>query len=392
MVGDVAVSPGGGLAAHVVVRRPGFDLDVEVAIEPGTTAALLGPNGAGKSTVVAVLAGTLDDDGAELAGTHVELDGRVLDDVGPGTGGAGSRRRGVRVAAADRRIGVVFQQRLLFDHLSVLDNVAFGPRSRGADRRSSREVARRWLDRLDLAALAEARPPSLSGGQAQRVAIARALAADGDLLLLDEPMAALDVESRTGVRRLLRRHLDDVAAPRLLITHDPADALLLADRVHVVQDGRVTQVGTPDEIRRRPATPWIATLAETNLFAGSASRGAVELEGSGHRLTVADRSIEGRVTAVIHPRAVSLHAARPEGSQRNVWEAVVELVEPLGDVTRVTLGSPLPLAVDITPASTEALAIRPGTRVWAAVKATEVIVTADGPPSPPGPPGAPQAS
>ncbi|WP_420452540.1 sulfate/molybdate ABC transporter ATP-binding protein [Ilumatobacter sp.] len=354
-----------GLRATVVVRRPGFDLEVELDIASSTTAALLGPNGAGKSTVVGALAGTLGARPEELAGTRIELDGRVLDDVDPN--GAS-----VHVAPPDRRVAVVFQDHLLFDHLTVLDNVAFGPRHRGSSRREARDIARRWLQAVELNPLGELRPPALSGGQAQRVAIARALASDADLLLLDEPLAALDVATRTTVRRLLRRHVADVEAPRLLITHDPTDAFLLADVVHVIEGGRITQVGSPAQIRRHPATPYVAALAETNLFTGTVRDGAVRIEGSDATLVTSDRTLEGRVAVTVHPRSVSLHASEPHGSQRNTWSTTVELVEPLGDVVRVTLGAPLPIAVDVTSTSADELALAPGAPVWAAVKATEV--------------------
>jgi len=229
-----------------------------------------------------------------------------------------------------------------------------------------------WLDRLDLADLAQRRPGDLSGGQAQRVAIARALAAEPDMLLLDEPLSALDVEARSEIRRVLREELADFAGPRLLVTHDPADAFLLADRIDVIEDGRITQSAPPDEIRRSPATAYIAALAGTNLFGGVASAGTVQLGDHTHAFTIADTSLDGPVLVTVHPTAISLHSDRPSGSQRNVWPTTIELIESLGDTVRVTLASPLPIAVDVTPGAVASLGLDPGTTVWAAVKATEI--------------------
>lgn len=353
------------LDARIVASRGSFALDIEMTIEPGTTAALLGPNGAGKSTTVDVLAGTSIASTAGGPSTRIVLAGHTLDDA----------KSGVFVAAEDRRVGIVFQQHLLFDHLSVIDNIGFGPRCRGMSRQESRRIGREWLARVGLEEFADDRPPKLSGGQAQRVAIARALAADPELLIFDEPLAALDVATRVEMRRLLRVHLDDFAGPRLLITHDPTDAFLLADVIHVIEDGRITQVGRPDEIRRHPATAYVAALAETNLFTGHAADGMVTLDDADHRLTITDRSLHGAVSVTIHPRTISLHASRPEGSQRNTWTSTVELVEPLGDVVRITLGQPLPIAADVTPGSAESLELTSGSTVWAAVKATEVDTT-----------------
>ena len=349
------------LNAHIVRRAGQLDLDITIHIDPGETVALLGPNGAGKSTTVAALSG-LDFDG-ETTGTSIVLGDRSFE--GPAA----------FMAPDERRVGVVFQDALLFDHLSVLDNVAFAARSRGASRRESHATARPWLDRLDLTELADGRPVDLSGGQAQRVAIARALASEPDMLLLDEPLSALDVETRSEIRRVLRDHLDGFAGPRLLVTHDPADAFLLADRFVIIEDGRITQSGSPDEIRRSPATAYVAALAGTNLFSGDANEGTVRLGDHDHAFTIADSSLAGPALVTIHPTAISLHPERPSGSQRNVWSTTIDVIEPLGDIVRVTLAAPVPIAVDVTPGAVESLALSPGIAVWAAVKATEIQAT-----------------
>lgn len=352
-----------GLDAHLVIRRgDDFTLDLDVQIEAGTTVALLGPNGAGKSTTVDGLAGLVPLDAGSIT-----LAGRVLDDA--------SARF---VPPEQRRIGVVFQDHLLFDHLDVTDNIAFGPRSRGRiGRHEARRRAGPWIDALGLRELAARRPRELSGGQAQRVSVARALATEPDLLLLDEPLAALDVTARSELRRVLRAHLATYAGPRLLITHDPADAFLLADRIQVVEQGRTTQAGTPEHIRTRPATPYVAALAGTNLLAGTNDRGTLTLDEHPHRLQTSDAHTNGAVLVTIHPTAIALYRDPPTGSPRNTWPTTVATVEPLGETTRIILGEPLPLTVDITPAATEALGLRPGAPAWAAVKATEITVTPD---------------
>lgn len=354
-------SPHRGVHARLRAQRgSGFDLDVDVDIEPGTTVALLGPNGAGKSTTVELLAGLLPLDAG-----RIELAGRVLDDPSAG----------VFVPPEHRRIGVVFQQYLLFDHLTVLDNVAFGPMSRGEGRRAARTAARPWLAAMQLDEFADRRPRELSGGQAQRVAMARALASGPDLLLLDEPLAALDVATKSDLRRILATHLRSFDGPRLIITHDPTDAFLLADRIQIVENGRVTQTGTPADIRRRPATAYVAALAGTNLMTGTNTAGTLLLDGRTRTLQTSDTATSGPVLVTVHPTAIALHNEQPHGSPRNSWATSVATVEPLGDTTRVTLAEPLPLGVDVTPAAVAALGIEPGAQLWASVKATEVMVT-----------------
>ena len=214
------------------------------------------------------------------------------------------------------------------------------------------------------------RPDSLSGGQAQRVALARALVTEPRLLLLDEPLAALDVQTRVELRRTLAEHLSAFEGPRLLITHDPTEAFLLADEIHVIEDGSVTQSGTADEIRRRPRTPYAADLSGSNLVIGTAADGLVDT--GAHRLHIADHAAEGPVLAVIRASAIAVHASRPEGSPRNAWATRVELVEHLGDRARLRTRGPLPLTVEITEESASALALSEGSEVWLSIKATEI--------------------
>ncbi len=349
----------GGLSADIRLRRSeSFQLTLSLEIEPGRTSALLGPNGAGKSTAVAALAGLVPIDSG-----RIELDGVVLDGDG------------LFVPAESRRIGVVFQDYLLFGHLSVLDNVGFGLRSRGLPRDESRQRARDWLGRTGLSGMEDRRPADLSGGQAQRVALARALVTEPDLLLLDEPLAALDVTTRTSLRHALAEHLSEFAGPRLLITHDPTEAFLLADDVHIIEDGSITQVGTPDDILLRPRTAYAADLAGSNLLAGVATGGMVE--AGGRQVHIADDGISGRVLLTIHPTAISVHMDKPEGSPRNSWATTVERVEHLGSRTRLRTAAPVPLTVEVTEGSRGELGIGQGSRVWVAFKATEVGVEPD---------------
>jgi len=347
------------LDARMVVRRGGFVLDLSLYAESAGVVAVLGPNGAGKTTLLRALAGLLPLDAG-----RVVLDGAVLEDA----------RDRVRVPAERRPVGVVFQDYLLFPHLSALENVAFGLRARGVERSAARRAARGWLDRVGLSAYSDARPRALSGGQAQRVALARALATDPLLLLLDEPLAALDAATRAQVRSDLRRHLRAFGGCTLLVTHDALDAMVLADRIVVVEDGRVVQDGPPGEVARSPRTDYVARLVGLNLVRGRATArgaGTVVDVGGGVQLAVAHAVAPGEAFVAFTPAAVALFVDRPEGSPRNTWPARVGAVEQHGDVVRVRLDGALPALADVTPAAVAELELAPGRQVWAAVKATE---------------------
>jgi molybdate transport system ATP-binding protein len=346
------------LDVSITVSRGGeFTLEMSIRIEAGETVALLGPNGAGKSTAVASLAGLLPIDEGRIV-----LDDRVLDDPA----------EGVFVPPEEREIGVVFQDYLLFGHLTVAENVAFGLRSQKEEPDAVDAKTAVWLERLSLARLADTKARDLSGGQAQKVALARALIIDPGLLLLDEPMAALDATTRVELRRDLGEHLSEFPGPRLLITHDPTEAFLLADEINVIEEGRITQVGSADDIRLRPRTRYIADLAGSNLLVGNASSGSVTV--GTHILHIADTVIGGSVLATIHPRAVSVHRQHPEGSPRNVWKTTIARIEHFGDRVRLQTGEPLALAVEVTPAAVDALGLELGSDVWLSVKATEIGV------------------
>lgn len=341
-----------GLQASITAHHDAFVLDIDLDAEPGRITAILGPNGSGKTTLLNALAGLRPIDHGRIAiGVDVVDDGEHW------------------VPPEHRRVGVVFQDFLLFPHLSVLDNVAFGPRSRGMT--DPRGRAAEWLDRLGVGDLAMRRPGSLSGGQAQRVAMARALAVDPDLLLLDEPLAALDVATRLDVRRELRAHLSTFAGVTLMVTHDPLDAVVLADDIVVLEDGRITQRGSVDEVSRRPASPYAAALMGANLLHGSADDGIVRTTGGG-TVAIADHVITGDAVIVIRPEAISLHSHRPEGSPRNVWEVTVRELEPRMDRTLVHVTGPPDLVAAVTPAVIAELGIRPGVRLWASAKALDL--------------------
>ena len=351
-----------GLQARFTTRlSPEFRLQFSVDVAPGETVALLGPNGAGKTTAVWAIAGIVP-----IEEGRITLGGRVLDDPSAG----------LSMPPEERRIGAVFQDVLLFPHLTVLENVAFAVRNGHVPRRDAVRRAREWLERFELDSLAGLRPGRLSGGQAQLVGLARALAADPHLLLLDEPLSALDVATKVQVRRVLQQHLESFPGPRLLITHDPAEAFLLADRAVIVENGEVTQTGTPAEIGRHPSTPYAADLAGVNLLRGTAANGRASIAGAPD-LYLGDPDAAGNVLLTIHPRAISIHTSRPEGSPRNLWQAVASSVETLGERCRVQFEAPIPLTVEITAPARSELGLEPGTEVWLAVKAAEIDVRPD---------------
>jgi molybdate transport system ATP-binding protein len=222
---------------------------------------------------------------------------------------------------------------------------------------------------MDLADVGDRKPAGLSGGQAQRVALARALATAPRLLLLDEPLAALDARTRLAVRSDLRRHLADFDGATVIVTHDPLDAMVLADRIVVIEDGRVVQVGTPAEIVRRPRTDYVARLAGLNLYRGTATADGVELRGGGH--LAVDEKVDGEVFVAFPPSAVAVHRSRPDGSPRNVWPGVVAGVEQYNDRVRVDFDGTPAVAAEVTTAAAAELDLTLGRQVWIAVKATE---------------------
>ena len=333
-----------GLTFAATLADRGFDVSFELAA--GETLAVLGPNGAGKSPLLDLVAGLL----APTAG-RAHLDGAVLFDAGAG--------RRVLTEPRHRGVALLAQEALLFPHLTALENVAFGPRSRGDHRAAARTSALRWLERVGAEDLARRRPAQLSGGQAQRVAIARALAADPALLLLDEPLAALDVAVAPAVRALLR----DVLAGRsaIIVTHDPLDAFLLADRVLILDGGRIVESGATAEVLTRPVTAFGARLAGLNLLPGRATAAGFTAD-NGLVAPSAEVFPTGRRLALtVRPGSVSVSRTTTAPAGVSGLEVEIDDVEHRGDVVRVHGAG---LAADVTPATVVALGIAPGTRLF----------------------------
>lgn len=331
-------------------------IDLSLEVGPTETVAIMGPNGAGKSTIIQALAGLVKPDAG-----HATLSGRSLFRLGVG---------GSWLPPHERGIGSLAQEPLLFPHLTVLDNVAFGPRSRGATRAVATKTAWHWLREVDASELAGRKPAQLSGGQAQRVALARALATDPELLLLDEPMAALDVNTTPFLRSLLKRVLAGRRA--IIVTHDVLDALMLADRIIVIDAGRIVESGPTAAVLAHPRSTFAASLAGLNVLPGTLS-GTTLLMSDG--VQVAGQAVggtgDGAGLAAFPPSSVSVFMTPPLGSPRNCFLVRVDALEPHGGHIRVRAGL---LAADISPAATAELGLTPGSEVFFVVKAAEVVL------------------
>jgi molybdate transport system ATP-binding protein len=358
------MSANGTLSVDVAVHRAGFVVRTAFEASTGETVALLGPNGSGKSTLVASIAGLLPPAEGTIA-----LGDEPLDDVAAG----------VHVPPERRSVGVVFQDLLLLPHLSALENVAFPLRARGVARGAARERAGRLLERLGAAGRAHARPRELSGGQAQRVALARALVAEPALLLLDEPLSALDVGARARTRELVRSELSRFPGVRVLVTHDPVEASTLADRLVLLEEGRVTQIGSPEEIRATPRSRYAADLVGVNAFRGSLE----PIEAGAGRLTTPEGDVVvpwpagfegGDAIGLLRPADVTLSLQPPAGSARNVLQGSVTSVAIEGERARVRIAAAPPLVAEVTLGSVDRLGLREGVLVWASFKAVEVQV------------------
>jgi molybdate transport system ATP-binding protein len=345
------------LEADVGLALGALDLAVQIAAADGETVAVLGPNGAGKTTLLRALAGLLPVERGRIV-----IDCTVVDEPAAAT----------YVPPERRPVGVVFQDYLLFPHLNARENVAFGLRSRGVPRLDARRRADRWLARVGLQDRGGDKPRRLSGGQAQRVALARALAPEPRLLLLDEPLAALDVGTRLELRRELRAHLASFAGARILVTHELLDAVALADRIVVLDEGRVAQEGSIADVSSRPRSRYVADLIGLNLLRGRADGHDITLDTGG--VVVAADTARGDVYVAINPNAVALHRRRPEGSPRNVWPGRVHGADLLGDRIRVHVDGTVPLVAEVTPAAVAELGLHDGVDVWTTVKATELSV------------------
>lgn len=376
--GGAAGAGGASLDADLRVSRGTFTAQARLQLAGGQVLALLGPNGAGKSTLLAALAGLLPPDAG-----HVRLDGTDLTRVG----GPGAP---VQVPPSNRGIGLLSQDPMLFPHLSALANVTFGPRAQGMPARAATAEAARWLERVGLVGLGDRRPSELSGGQQQRVAIARALAAAPRLLLLDEPLASLDVDTAPAVRQMLRDQLRAGGTTAVLVTHDVLDAVVLADQTAVLVDGQIVDEGPTARVLVAPRSPFTARIAGVNLVLGTAEDGALVtadgLRFAGVRSPEAAPDPTGRVpddlpdgtpvAAVFRPRSVVVSLRRPEGaSPRNVWPTTITALEHGHTGIRVQTEAPA-VAADLTAGAIAELGLAEGTPVWLSVKATEVSLHA----------------
>ncbi|MFI1945683.1 ABC transporter permease [Streptomyces virginiae] len=343
---------GGRWPLHATVT--GFN-ELTLDAEPGTTIAVVGENGAGKTTLLRALLGLTPRAHAELRLGDTDV---------------------TALPPHRRQVAWVPQDGALFPHLTAVANTAYGLRARGVPRAQARREALAWLDRLGVLHLADRRPAQLSGGQAQRVALARALAARPRLLLLDEPLAALDQTTRARVRHTLRTHLAGFGGVCLIVTHDPVEAVSLADRVLVLADGRALQDAPPAEVTRHPRSPWVARMLGRNAWPGTASADGLTLAAGG-RLVVAEALPEGaKALAIIAPEAVSVYTDRPGGSPRNVWPGTVREITAVGSRLRVLVASDTApdLVAEITPDAAAELGLVDGASVWTSVKATEVTL------------------
>jgi molybdate transport system ATP-binding protein len=351
-------APVRGLAVDAEMPLRGIGLDVHLAVEGGARLALVGPSGAGKTTVLRVIAGL-----ASPARGRVSLGDVAWLDT----------QRGVDLPPERRRCGFVFQDYALFGRMPAWRNVAFGMRHVPRGVRRERAIA--VLERFGVAALAGARPGTLSGGERQRVALARALASDPQVLLLDEPLSALDPATRSRSMRELDAMLAGLGIPVAIVSHSFEEAALLAQRVAVLDRGIVIQSGTVAEVSARPASAFVADFAGSSVIEGTASREPdgltlVRLDGGGE-LRSTDPAV-GRVAASVHPSEVAIEPAgtSPSDSALNHLPGEVTSLTPLGNRVRVGLAIPQPLAAEVTARSADALGLRPGVAVVAAWKAT----------------------
>jgi molybdate transport system ATP-binding protein len=387
------------LDADIRLKLDRLSLRAAFAAGSGEVLALLGPNGSGKSTILRALAGLLP-----LAEGRVSLDGVVLEDPAAR----------IRIGAQHRPVALMFQDYLLFPHLSAVENVAYGLRARGLDHRLARQKAMQALEQLDVTKVASARPGAMSGGQQQRVAMARALVTDPRLLLLDEPLAALDVSTKTDVRRHLRQVLRASAAANILVTHDLLDAVALADHMVVIEDGVIVQAGTPAEVTSWPRSRYVADLVGVNLFRGTARGTAIDLADGGALVTATDRT--GSVLAVVPPASVVVTRQAPGDGDRswpgdgvagagrgadgrgadgrgadgrgasgggagdgrpsgaNVWPGQIGAVDLLGDRVRVKVDGTPPITAEVTPRAVDDLNLDSGGQLWVSVAAEAINV------------------
>lgn len=352
-----------GLGVQARVDLAGVTrLDVDLTLPPGSVAAVVGRNGAGKSTLLRTVAGLIQPH----PDTRVIVDGHDVTHAPP----------------ARRHVAYVPQDGALFPHLTVLDNVAYGLRATGVRKSSARSRAHEELRRFEIADLADRRAVTLSGGQSQRAALARALATVPKVLLLDEPTGSLDVVAKSDVQSLLRHHVRDFPGVTLLVTHDPAEALTVASRVVVLEDGLVVQDDSPDRLVRQPSSQWLAQMLSLNAWPGLVTgRGHIDLDDGGPMWATDLPSAGTRVLVTASPTSLMLYTQQPASSARNSWPVTVREVHPQGERVRVAVDSvrphhgPSQAVADVTVAAVADLEIEAGKTLWVATKATDLSVS-----------------
>lgn len=356
------------LRASFVRRLGEFSLDCAIEASPGQPLVIVGESGSGKTTVLRMLAGLDRPDAGRIAlGDEIWFDGEA----------------NRFLPAHSRPIGYLAQGYSLFPHLDAVGNVAFGLCAQGAATRPAREQALALMERIGIGALADRRPGQLSGGEQQRVALARALVLEPRLLLLDEPLSALDVETRHAVRGELRQLLASLSCVTIFVTHSPLEALVFGDRIVVLERGRVAQVGDRSALLRQPRSRYVATLLGLNLLPGRVLQrkpgGAVTLDTPRGVVTVMEAATGDDLFVAISPQQIMLSREPPEGSARNVFQGIVEELvpePPFGERVRVVLGPSPSLVVEVTAAAARDLQLAVGHHVHAAFKATSVVAYA----------------
>jgi molybdate transport system ATP-binding protein len=353
------------LQATLASRQGAFALELEVSVARGSVLVIVGESGSGKTTLLRLLAGLLRPQRGRIA-----MDATTWFDSGTG----------VFVPAPGRPIGYVAQDYALFPHLSAAENVDFGLRALGLAKRDRQRRVSGAMERLNIAPLAGRRPRELSGGQQQRVAIARALVLGPSLLLLDEPLSALDVPSRRSVRVELRKLLESLSCATVYVTHHPTEALVFGETIAVLESGRISQRGTRDDLIHRPRSAFAAEFLGVNLLRGT----VVGREPGGlSRVSVAGGEVlvpgteAGEVTMTIHPREITLALERPSGSARNVFEGEIDEIvpePPRAELARLSLATMPPLVAQVTREAIDELGLAPGRRVYASFKASAVSV------------------
>ncbi len=343
------------VSAAFTLERKAFTLKVKLVLRAGEVTAIVGPNGSGKTTFLRALAGL-----EPISSGQIRLVDEVVDDA-----------MLTFVQPRNRACGYVFQDYVLFPHLSALENVAFGLRSRGVSRKEARTQAERLLSQVGIASLSARKPATLSGGQAQRVALARALAFKPSLLLLDEPLAAADAATKNDLRAGLVERLREFDGCCVVVTHDPVDAMLLADRVIVLEQGEVVQDDSPAGLAAHPRTNYVAALMSLNLIRGEAAEGVLRF-GDGREVHIADQSLRGPAAAVVRPEAIGVHREQPLGSARNVWRGLVTLIQPWEDRVRVHVEAETSIVATITTEVLTELELYPGASVWLSANAVDI--------------------